>query len=82
MAATVDLEEGWLDKLLQLPTDELAKLPGDIANHGKVKTAAIKMARTSLPSFFGEKWTERFGLLNTLEYNRFERVVTPPAIRS
>ena len=80
VATSVDLEEGWLDKLLELPTDELAKLLGDIANHGKVKTAAIKMARTSLPSFSGAKWidfAERFGLPDRLENNRFERVVTP-----
>ena len=80
VAASVDLEEGWLDKLLELPKDELAKLLGDIANHGKVKTAAIRMVRTSLPSFSGAKWidfAERFGLPDRLENNRFERVVTP-----
>lgn len=73
VAASADLEEGWLDKFLELPTDELAKLLGHIANHGKVKTAAIKMARTT-------KWivfAERFGLRDRLEDNRFERVVTP-----
>ena len=26
----VDLEEGWLDKFLELPTDKLAKLLADI----------------------------------------------------
>ena len=80
VAASIDLEEGWLNKLLELPTDELAKFLGDIANHGKVKTAAIKKARTSLPSFSGVKWTdfaERFGLPDSLENNRFKRVVTP-----
>ncbi|KAF8221790.1 hypothetical protein L208DRAFT_1414470, partial [Tricholoma matsutake] len=80
VAASVNLEEGWLDKLLELPTDELAKLLGDIANHGKVKTAVIKKARTSLPSFSGVKrsdFAERFGLPDSLENNRFERVVTP-----
>ena len=80
VTALVDLEEGWLDKFLELPTDKLAKLLADIANHGKVKTAAIKKARTSLPSFSGAKWNdfaERFGLHNRLENNRFEQVVTP-----
>jgi hypothetical protein len=73
-AASVDLEEGWVTKLLELPGDELARLLGDIANHGKIKTAAIKKARTSA------KWTvfaEKFGLPDKLENNRFERVVTP-----
>jgi hypothetical protein len=80
VAVSVDLEEGWLDKLLELPIDELTKLLGDIANHGKVKTAAIKMARTSLPSFSSTKWidfAERFGLHNKLENNQFEQVITP-----
>jgi hypothetical protein len=79
VTASVDLEEGWLDKFLELPTDELTKLLADIANHGKIKTAAFKKARTSLPSF-SAKWTdfaEKFGLPNRLENNRFERVVTP-----
>ena len=80
VAASVDLEEGWLDKLLELPTDELAKLLGDIANQGKVKTAAIKKARTSPLLFSGVKWTdfaERFGLPDSLENNQLEQVVTP-----
>ena len=51
VAASVDLEEGWLQKLLTLPTQELAELLGDIANRGKIKTADIKSARTGLPSF-------------------------------
>lgn len=69
---SVDLEEGWVAKLLELPGDELAKLIGDIANHEKIKIAAIKNARISLPSFSGVKWqnfAEAFG--------RFERVVAP-----
>ena len=74
VAALVDLEEGWLDELLQLPTDELAKVLGEIANHGKIKTADIEMARASLS---GAKWAERFGLVDKLKDNRFERVVTP-----
>ncbi|KAF8324228.1 hypothetical protein F5887DRAFT_927127 [Amanita rubescens] len=68
VAASVDLKEGWLDKLLELPTDELAKL---------LKTAAIEMARASLS---GVKWidpAERFSLRNRLENNQFDRVVTP-----
>ena len=76
----VDLEEGWVTKLLELSGDELAKLLGDIANHGKIKTAAIKKARSSLPSFSGAKWTdfaENFGLPDKLENSRFEQVTTP-----
>jgi len=75
MAASVDLEEGWLAKFLELPGDDLAKLLGDIANHGKIKTTTIKKARTSLPSFSGAKWTdfaENFGLPDRLENNQFE----------
>jgi hypothetical protein len=53
VAASVDLDEGWIAKFLELPGDELAKLLGDIANHGKIKTTAIRKARTSLPSFSG-----------------------------
>jgi len=80
VAASVDLEEGWLDKFLELPKDELAKLLGDIANHGKVKTVAIKKARTSLPSFSGAKWAdfaEGFNLPVNMENNQFKRVVIP-----
>lgn len=76
VTASVDLEEGWRDKFLELPTDELAKLLAHIANLGKVKTADFKKARTSLRA----KWidfAERFGLHDRLENNRFERVVTP-----
>ena len=84
----VDLEEGWLDKLLELPGDELAYLLGDIANHGKIKTAAIRKARIGLPSFSGAKWsdfTEQFGFPDKLENNQFEQVVTlvyslPPSV--
>jgi hypothetical protein len=78
--SSVDLEEGWVTKLLELPGDELAKLLGDIANHGKIKTAAIRKARISLPSFCCEKWTdfaEQFGIPDKLDNNRFEQVVTP-----
>ncbi|KAF8816310.1 hypothetical protein BYT27DRAFT_7277196 [Phlegmacium glaucopus] len=80
LAASVDLEEGWLAKFLELPEDDLAKLLSDIANHGNIKTAAITKARTSLPSFSGAKWTdfaEKFGLPNKLENTRFEQVTTP-----
>jgi hypothetical protein len=80
MTSSVDLEEGWLDKLLELPGDELANLLGDIANHGKIKTAAIRKARIGLPSFSGAKWsdfTEQFGFPDELENNQFEQVVTP-----
>jgi hypothetical protein len=80
MTSSVDLEEGWLDKLLELPGDELANLLGDIANHGKIKTAVIRKARISLPSFSGAKWsdfTEQFGFPDKLENNQFEQVVTP-----
>ena len=80
VAASVNLEEGWLDKFLELPPDDLAKLLADIANHGKVKTAAFKKARTSLPSFSSVKWidfAEKFGLHNRLENNKFEQVITP-----
>ncbi|KIL63071.1 hypothetical protein M378DRAFT_80316 [Amanita muscaria Koide BX008] len=80
VTASVDLEEGWLAKFLELPGDKLAKLLGGIANHGRITTSAIKKARTSLPSFSGVKWTtfvEQFGLPDSLEENPFERVVTP-----
>ena len=80
VAASVDLEEGWLAKLLELPGDDLAKLIGDIANRGKIKTAAINKPRTTLPSFSGEGWTgfaECFGLPGGLESNQLERIVTP-----
>ncbi|KIM77307.1 hypothetical protein PILCRDRAFT_622488, partial [Piloderma croceum F 1598] len=89
VAASVDLEEGWVTKLLDLPGDKLAKLLGSIANQGKIKTAAIKKARTSLPSFSGAKWTDiagHFGLPNyALENNRLEQFVTsvynlPPSV--
>ena len=65
---------------ITLPEDELAKLLGDIANHGKIKTAAISKARISLPSFSGAKWTDlakQFGFPNTLDNDRFEQVVIP-----
>ncbi len=80
VAASVNLEEGWLAKLLDLPPDELAWLLGDIANLGKIKTAAIKKARISIPLFSDAKWSdsaESFGLPDTLENNPFEQVVTP-----
>ncbi|KIM72234.1 hypothetical protein PILCRDRAFT_804089 [Piloderma croceum F 1598] len=80
VAASVDLEEGWVNKFLELPGDELAKVLGDIANHGKIKTAAIRKARSSLPSFSGPRLTDfagRFGLPNSLENTEFEPVVTP-----
>jgi hypothetical protein len=56
MAALVDLEEGWLDKLLGLRTDKLAVVLGDIANQGNIRTTAIRNARIKLPSS-GAKWT-------------------------
>jgi len=80
VAASVKLDEGWLAKLLDLPTDDLAKLLGDIANRGKVKTAAIKKARTSVPSFSAATWgplAESFGFPDTVENNLFEQVLTP-----
>ena len=80
VAVSVDVEAGWLDKFLELSGDDLAKLLGEIANLGKIKTVAIKKARTNLPSFSGAKWidfAENFGLHDTLENNQFEQVVTP-----
>jgi len=80
VAALANLEEGWVTKLLSLPGDELTKLLGDIAHHGKIKTITIKKARTSLPLFSGAKWTDfskNFGLPNKLENNWSEQVVTP-----
>jgi hypothetical protein len=80
VAASVDLEAGWLQKFLSLPPDELAKLLGEIANQGKIKTAAIKTARTSLPSFSGAKWVdfaERFGISDMHNPDDFDQVVTP-----
>lgn len=78
--ASVKLEDGWLDKFLTMTTDNLARLLGEIANHGKVKTSAIKKARTSLPSFSGAKWrpfAETFGFPATLDNDLFEQVSTP-----
>lgn len=77
---SVDLEDGWLDKFLTMTTDDLARLLGEIANHGNVKTSAIKKARTSLPSFSGAKWrpfAETFGFPATFDNDLFERVSTP-----
>ena len=59
VTVTVNLEEGWLGKFLELPTDELAKLLADIANHGKVKTATIEKARTSLKGYAKKKSATR-----------------------
>lgn len=76
LAASVKMEEGWLDELLALSKDDLAKLLADIANHGNIKTAEIKKAR----SFSGAKWrpfAESFGLPDTLDSNPFEQVSTP-----
>jgi hypothetical protein len=80
VAALVKLEEGWLHQLLALSKDDLAKLLADIANHGNIKTAKIKKARTSLPLFSGTKWgpfAESFGLPDTLDSCPFEQVSTP-----
>jgi DNA polymerase III epsilon subunit-like protein len=80
IAASVGLEEGWINKLLELPGDELAKVLGDIADHSKITTAAFRKARSSLPSFSRPRLTdfaERFGLPNSLENTEFEPVVTP-----
>lgn len=80
VAVSVDLEEGWINKFLELTQDELAKVLADIANHGKIKTAAIKKARTSLPSFCGVEWTDfaqEFGLAEKVADHEFEPVVTP-----
>jgi hypothetical protein len=60
VAVLVDLEEGWLDKHLELSIDKLTKLLNDIANHNKVKTAAIKMVRTN-------NFAKIFGLHNGLK---------------
>ncbi|EDR13668.1 uncharacterized protein LACBIDRAFT_308899 [Laccaria bicolor S238N-H82] len=78
--ASVDLEDGWLDKFTILPPDELARVIAHIANHGRVNTAAIKKARMSLPSFSGVKWVDlaaRLGLDEQFEKNEFETFVTP-----
>ena len=66
-----------LEKLLELPGEDLAKLLGHIANRGNIKTAAIEKARTSLPSFSDTDFADNFVFPDTLENNRFERVVTP-----
>jgi len=71
-------EEGWLDKFLDMETDDLARLLGEIANRGKVKTAAIKKARTSLPSFSGAKWRPfADSFPDTLDNNLLVQVLTP-----
>jgi hypothetical protein len=78
--ALVELEDGWLDKFLTMTTDDLTRLLGEIANRGKVKTSAIKKARTSLPSFSGAKWrpfADTFGFPATFDNNIFEGVSTP-----
>jgi len=78
--ASVELEDGRLDKFLTMTTDDLARLLGEIANHGKVKTSAIKKARTGLPSFSGAEWRAfaiTFGFPSTLDNDLFERASTP-----
>jgi hypothetical protein len=60
----INLNRGILDGLLDLNSDELAAVLAHIANEGNISTASFKMARTTLPSFSTEKWTEfalRFG---------------------
>jgi hypothetical protein len=55
----INLNKGILDGLLDLNRDELAAvLAHSIANEGNISTASFKMARTALPSFSTEKWTE------------------------
>jgi hypothetical protein len=75
-------EDVLIDKFLELPADELAKVIVDIAARAKIKISAIQKARTSLPSYSiaNLEWpdfAEKFGLRDCLENNKFEQVVTP-----
>jgi hypothetical protein len=63
--ASVQLDEGWLQQLLEVEPDNLALILGEIANTARISSSTLKKARTSLPSFSDAKWNdfaEQFGL--------------------
>ena len=62
---SVELEEGWLEKLLEVEPDKLALIIGHIANCAKIDTLTFKRARSIIASFSDTKWkqtAEHFGL--------------------
>lgn len=77
---SVDLEEGWMQKLLEVDDEELALIIGDLANQSNLTNKSIKKARTTLPSFCTEKWADfarRVDLPTDPEYLGLEFFKTP-----
>ena len=76
----VELEDGWMRKLLQIDSDALALILGELSNQGNITTKHINDGRIKLPSFCTAKWVEissKFGLPHQPVVHNFERLITP-----
>jgi hypothetical protein len=61
----VDLEDGWMQKLLAIDSETLVLILCELCNQGRITSKRIKTGRTSLPSFSTAKWDQfasRIGL--------------------
>ena len=79
-AVSVDLREGWMEKLLALDKDNLASILVDLANKGDISNSTFEGVRTTLPSFSAPNWVdfaEQFGLPSDFESLALEHFVTP-----
>ena len=66
----VDLEDGWMKKVLDIDTESLALILCELFNQGRITNKRIKTGRISLPSFSKGKWDQlasSFGLLEDPE---------------
>jgi hypothetical protein len=70
---SVDLGEGWMQKLLEIDKE-------DLANQNNITNSTIKKARTHLPSFSVAKWVdfaEKTDLPSDSELLALKPFVTP-----
>jgi len=54
----VDLEDGWMKKLLDIDNDSLILIVCELCNQGRITNKRIKAGRISLPSFSTAKWDQ------------------------
>ena len=74
------IDNDWIQKLLKVNKEQLILIVSLIINKGNIDNRSIKKARTELPSFSTEKWTDfaaRAGLPINPGYLRLEYFETP-----
>ena len=54
----VDLEDGWMKKLLDIDNDSLILILCELCNQGRITNKRIKAGRISLSSFSTAKWDQ------------------------